>query len=71
VAREAAELVRAGLSTLEALTAAGWGARRWLHRSGLEEGARADLVVYPADPRTDIRILAAPEHVIMGGSVVT
>lgn len=71
VAREAAELVRAGLSTLEALTAAGWGARRWLHRPGLEEGARADLVVYPADPRTDIRILAAPEHVIMGGSVVT
>ena len=71
VAREAAELVRAGLSTVESLTAAGWGARRWLHRPGLEEGARADLVVYPADPRTNIRILAAPEHVIMGGSVVT
>ena len=71
VSREAAELVRAGLSTVEALTAAGWGARRWLHRPGLEEGARADLVVYRADPRTDIRILAAPEHVIMGGSVVT
>jgi imidazolonepropionase-like amidohydrolase len=70
VAREAAELVRAGLSTLEALSAASWGARSWLRRPGLEEGASADLVVYPADPRTDIGILAAPEHIVMRGAVV-
>ena len=28
-----------------------WGARAWLGRPGLEEGADADLVVYAADPR--------------------
>jgi len=70
VAQEAAELVRAGLDTLEALTAASWGARWWLHRPGLEEGAGADLVVYGADPREDIRVLAAPEHIVMRGTVV-
>ncbi len=70
VAREAAELVRAGLSTIEALTAASWGARQWLHRPGLEEGASADLVIYQGDPREDVGILAAPEHIVMRGSVV-
>jgi imidazolonepropionase-like amidohydrolase len=70
VAREAAELVRAGLSSIEALTAASWGARSWLRRPGLEEGASADLVVYPADPREDVGILAAPAHIVMRGKVV-
>jgi len=70
VAREAAELVRAGLSTIEALGAATWGARSWLGRPGLDEGASADLVVYPADPRTDIAVLAAPEHIVLRGKVV-
>jgi len=70
VAAEAAELVRAGLSTIEALTAASWGARSWLRRPGLEEGASADLVIYQADPRDDITVLAAPEHVVMRGTVV-
>ena len=70
VAREAAELVRAGLSTIEALTAASWGARSWLRRPGLEEGASADLVIYQADPREDITVLAAPEHIVMRGTVV-
>jgi len=69
-AHEAAELVRAGLSTIEAMTAASWGARSWLHRPGLEEGASADLVIYQADPRDDIGILAAPEHIVMRGKVV-
>ncbi len=70
VAHEAAELVTAGLSTVEALTAATWGARSWLGRPGLEEGASADLVVYQADPRTDIAILRAPEHIVLRGTVV-
>jgi imidazolonepropionase-like amidohydrolase len=70
VAREAAELVRAGLSTTEVLTAVSWGARSWLRRPGLEEGASADLVVYQADPREDIGILAAPEHIVLRGRVV-
>lgn len=70
VAQEAAELVRAGLSTIEALTAASWGARSWLHKPGLDEGASADLVIYQADPREDIGILAAPGHIVMRGTVV-
>ena len=70
VAREAAELVNAGLSTIEALTAATWGARSWLRRPGLDEGASADLVVYQADPRADIAVLAAPEHIVLRGKVV-
>jgi len=70
VAAEAAELVRAGLSTIEALTAASWGARSWLRRPGLQEGASADLVVYQADPREDITVLAGPEHIVMRGTVV-
>jgi imidazolonepropionase-like amidohydrolase len=70
VAREAAELVRAGLSPIEVLTAASWGARSWLRRPGLEEGASADLIVYQADPREDIGILAAPEHIVLRGRVV-
>jgi imidazolonepropionase-like amidohydrolase len=69
VAREAAELVRAGLSVIEALTAASWGARAWLGRPGLEEGASADLIVYQSDPREDIGILAAPEHIVLRGRV--
>jgi len=70
VAAEAAELVSAGLSTIEALTAASWGARSWLRRPGLDEGASADLVIYRADPRDDIAILAAPAHIVMRGNVV-
>ena len=70
VAQEAVELVRAGLSTIEALTAATWGARSWLRRPGLDEGASADLVVYQADPREDIAVLAAPEHIVLRGNVV-
>ncbi|MEO6413544.1 MAG: amidohydrolase family protein [Pedococcus sp.] len=67
VADEALELTRAGLSNDEALYAATLGAREWLGRPGLEEGADADLVVYAADPRREIRALAAPEHVVLRG----
>ncbi|MCF6523340.1 amidohydrolase family protein [Streptomyces sp. JJ36] len=69
VGQEVAELVRAGLPPLEALSATTWGARRWLGRPGLEEGAPADLVVYEADPRTDVRVLSAPSRVVLRGRV--
>jgi imidazolonepropionase-like amidohydrolase len=67
VAAEAAELVKAGLTPSEALSAASWGAREWLGRDGLTEGAPADLVVYAADPRADIRVLADPQLVVLRG----
>ena len=70
VADEAADLVAAGLSTVEALSAGTWAAREWLGRPGIEEGASADLVVYAADPRTDIKVLAAPLAVVLRGQTV-
>jgi imidazolonepropionase-like amidohydrolase len=70
VAAEVAELVTAGIPPVQALSAAAWGARRWLGRPGLEEGAAADLVVYETDPRADVRVLAVPRRVVLNGRVV-
>ncbi|MFD5098223.1 amidohydrolase family protein [Streptomyces albidochromogenes] len=70
VADEVAELVRAGIPPIEALSATAWGARRWLGRPLLEEGAPADLVVYDEDPRADVRVLAAPRRIILNGRIV-
>lgn len=70
VAEEVAELVAAGIPSADALAATSWAARAWLGRPGLEEGAPADLVVYEADPRADVRVLAAPRRVVLNGRVV-
>ncbi|MGZ4611965.1 MAG: amidohydrolase family protein, partial [Kineosporiaceae bacterium] len=70
VVREIAELVRAGLPPTSALDAACWGARSWLRRPALEEGAPADLVVYGADPRADVAVLGAPRLVVLRGRTV-
>ncbi len=70
IAEEVAELVRAGLPPLSALSAACWDARRWLGRPLLAEGDPADLVVYAADPRQDVRVLAAPVNVVLRGRPV-
>ncbi len=67
VAQEMVELTKAGLSTGEVLSAATWGAREWLGRPGLVEGADADLVVYGADPREDITVVADPKGVVLRG----
>jgi imidazolonepropionase-like amidohydrolase len=70
VAAEVAELAAAGLPAAAALSAAVWGAREWLGRPGLAEGAPADLVVYDADPREDLRVLGAPRRIVLRGAVV-
>ncbi|GAA2234065.1 MULTISPECIES: amidohydrolase family protein [Kitasatospora] len=70
VADEVAELVKAGLPAGAALSAASWGAREWLGREGLTEGAPADLVVYTDDPRADVRVLADPQLVVLRGRPV-
>ncbi|MBL7626837.1 amidohydrolase family protein [Frankia sp. CN6] len=70
-AAEVAELVKAGLPPVAALAAATWSARAWLGFPGLEEGAPADLVVYPADPREDIAVLAVPDLIVLRGRPVT
>ena len=45
-------------------------AREWLGRPGLVEGADADLVVYGADPREDVTVIAEPKGVVLRGRVV-
>lgn len=70
IAAEVAELVRAGLPAVAALSCATWAARAWLGFPGLCEGAPADFVVYPDDPREDVRVLAAPTLIVRGGQVV-
>lgn len=69
VAAEVAELVTAGIPPLDALAATTWSARAWLGRPGLDEGAPADLVVYAEDPRADVRVLAAPQRIVLNGRV--
>ncbi|MEU9197454.1 amidohydrolase family protein [Streptomyces hundungensis] len=70
VAAEVAELVKAGIPALDALSATTWGARSWLGRPALEEGAPADLVLYDQDPRADVGVLAAPSRVVLRGRVM-
>ncbi|MDT3400028.1 amidohydrolase family protein [Streptomyces sp. B1866] len=70
IAQEVAELIKAGIPPVDALSAASWGARAWLGRPGLAEGAPADLVVYESDPRADVRVLTAPQRVVLRGHVV-
>jgi imidazolonepropionase-like amidohydrolase len=71
IADEVRALAAAGLPAAEALAAASWRAREWLGRPArLAEGAPADLVVYPGDPRKDLGVLAAPARVVLRGRVV-
>ncbi|HKJ11813.1 MAG TPA: amidohydrolase family protein, partial [Ornithinimicrobium sp.] len=67
VAREVEALTQAGFTTLEAISAATWAARAWLGRSAISEGSPADVVVYAEDPRLDVRTLADPHRIVLGG----
>ena len=69
VGDEVLELATAGLPPFAALSAATWGARAWLRRDGLVEGAQADLVVYDGDPREDLQVLRSPRAVVLRGVV--
>ncbi len=71
IAEEVRALHEAGLPADAALGAASWRAREWLgFAPGLSEGALADLVVYDADPRSDLTTLARPVRVVLRGRVV-
>ncbi len=67
VAAEVACLIAAGLHPHDAVGAASWHARAWLGLPGIQEGAPADLVVYPSDPRADPDVLYHPSVVILDG----
>lgn len=64
------ELARSGLDGTEILQAAAWAPREFLGAPGLEDGAPADLLVVPEDPRRDHRALRALRHVVLGGRIV-
>jgi len=71
IAGEVRELAAYGIPAEDALGAASWRARAWLgHNAELDEGAPADLVVYDADPRQDLTVLARPARVVLRGVVV-
>jgi imidazolonepropionase-like amidohydrolase len=61
------ELAAAGLTGTDILEAATWAPRRFLGVPGLEDGAPADLLVVPEDPREDHRRLRSPSRVLLGG----
>ncbi|HWD03412.1 MAG TPA: amidohydrolase family protein [Amycolatopsis sp.] len=69
IADEIDALHRAGMTREQALASASWAARDWLGRPGIEDGAPADVVVYPADPREDLAVLRHPAHIVLGGVV--
>jgi imidazolonepropionase-like amidohydrolase len=71
IAGEVRELAAYGIPAEDALGAASWKAREWLGWNAiLEEGAPADFVVYDADPRQDLAVLASPARVVLRGVVV-
>ncbi|MDX6374368.1 MAG: hypothetical protein QOD98_3356 [Nocardioidaceae bacterium] len=71
IAGEVAELASYGIPVEDALAGASWKAREWLGLNAtLDEGAPADFVVYDADPRQDITVLARPARVVLRGAVV-
>jgi imidazolonepropionase-like amidohydrolase len=69
-AEEMLLLHEAGIPAADVLRSASWGAREWLGFPGLVEGGLADLVVYPEDPRQDLRVVRAPRRIVLRGRVV-
>jgi imidazolonepropionase-like amidohydrolase len=69
-AEEMLLLHEAGIPAAEVLAAASWRAREWLGFPGLVEGGLADLVVYEADPRRDLRVVRAPRRIVLRGRVI-
>ena len=71
LAGEILAMAEMGLPADYVLGAASWRARAWLGwDAGLAEGAPADFVVYPVDPRTDLGVVWRPARVVLRGRVV-
>lgn len=60
-------LVEAGIPDEVIVGAASYHARRYLGAAGISEGAPADVVVYPEDPRANARVLRHPSAVYKNG----
>jgi imidazolonepropionase-like amidohydrolase len=63
-------LAGAGIPLPEVIAQASWRGRDWLGLPGLDEGAPADLVVYPNDPRRDLSALYEPTRIVLRGCVI-
>ena len=70
IADEILALHRAGMPMAAALDAACWAARKWLGAEGLQEGARADVVLCREDPRKVPETVSGLAHVVLGGRVL-
>jgi imidazolonepropionase-like amidohydrolase len=71
VADEIRTIAAAGVSAHAALGAGSWTARQFLGLAGLVDGAPADAVLYPADPRNDLTSLDHPSAVILRGRLAS
>ena len=69
IADEVEALKGIGMAPTDALGAACWNARKWLGRSGLADGAPADLLCFVDDPRTGVAVLSRPDRVVLRGRV--
>ncbi|MGQ0625877.1 MAG: amidohydrolase family protein [Sporichthyaceae bacterium] len=67
---EIAALHRAGLPLEYVLGGACWRARNYLGRPNLNEGDPADLLVFEADPRSDLAVLGNPARILLRGRVM-
>jgi imidazolonepropionase-like amidohydrolase len=63
-------LVGAGIPQRDVIAQASWRGREWLGRTGLVEGAEADLIVFDTDPRDDLAALYQPRRIVLRGRVV-
>jgi imidazolonepropionase-like amidohydrolase len=70
VREEMRALVEAGIPQADVVAQASWRAREWLGLPGLDERAPADLVVYDADPRTDLSTVDTPRRMVLRGAVI-
>jgi len=70
IADEILALHQAGLPMTAALDAATWSAREWPGAEGLQEGARADVVLCREDPRKVPEAVRGPAHVVLKGRVL-
>jgi imidazolonepropionase-like amidohydrolase len=69
IGTEVALLAAAGLPASDALAAGSWEARRYMGLPLIEDGAPADLVIYPDDPTEDLSVLAHPSLIMIAGRV--
>jgi imidazolonepropionase-like amidohydrolase len=70
IADEIVALRAVGLDPSRAIGAASWDARQWLGWPSLTEGAPADLIGYPTDPRRDLDVLRTPSRIMLRGNLI-